>query len=30
MPFTNYFYDRFVAKGFGSLEKQRLQHFRRA
>lgn len=24
MPFTNYFYDRFVFKGFGSLEKQPL------
>ncbi len=27
MPFTNYFYDRFVSKGFGSLEKQTLPSF---
>jgi hypothetical protein len=27
MPFTDYFYDRFVSKGFGSLEKQLLRPF---
>ncbi len=27
MPFTDYFYDRFVSKGFGSLEKQPLRPF---
>jgi hypothetical protein len=27
MPFTDYFYDRYVSKGFGSLEKQPLRPF---
>jgi hypothetical protein len=27
MPFTHYFYDRFVSKGFGTLEKQLLLPF---